>query len=149
MNWLRCGLMLAIPTLAACAATQPSPPAASSPTMAEAQDQLEKTYFAWFPEIATFYGVPESIAGAGYAARLSPRSPSDETAKRAEFRALLKALEESDDPTLSDTDLERRDVIAAMLRGALAPAAVVDYGAVFSDWGMWFVPYAVTQLSGP
>jgi uncharacterized protein (DUF885 family) len=141
--------MLTLPPLAACAATQQTLPAAPPLTMAEAQDQLEKTYFAWFPEIATFYGVPEAMAGADYAARLSPRSPADETAKRAEFGALLKALQEADDPSLPADDLERRDVIVALLRGALAPTDAVEYGAIFSDWGMWFVPYAVTQLSGP
>jgi uncharacterized protein (DUF885 family) len=149
MKWLRYVLTLAIAALAVCATAEELPAPVPQPTLAEAENHLAKTYFAWFPEIATFYGAPEAVAGAGYAARLSPRSPADEVAKRIEFGALLQALEEADDPYLSAADLERRDIIAALLRGALAPAGVVDYGAVFSDWGMWFVPYVVTQLSGP
>lgn len=149
MKWRRYVLIPVMAALAVAATAEESLTEAPRLTLAKAESQLEKSYFAWLPEIATFYGAPEAKAGAGYAGRLSPRSPADEAAKRAEFRALLRALEEADDPSLSADELERRDVIAALLRGALAPAGVVDYGAIFSDWGMWFVPYVVTQLSGP
>lgn len=149
MTSLRYSLLPAMAALAIGATAEESPSTAAPLTLAEVESRLGTTYFAWFPEIATFYGVPEALAGAGYGARLSSRSPADETAKRAEFKSLLVALDGIDDSSLSTGDHERRDVIASLLGGALAPAGVVDYGAIFSDWGMWFVPYVVTQLSGP
>jgi uncharacterized protein (DUF885 family) len=148
MACLRFALILATTTLWACGA--PSQPVAPErPTLADVEAKLERTYFAWFPEMATYYGVPESVAGEGYGARLSPRSPADEAVKRAEFRALLVQLQAVDDALLAGEERERRAVLLALLGGALAPAEVVEYGAIFSDWGMYFVPYAVTQLSGP
>ncbi len=122
---------------------------AGPPTLAELEDEVTRTYFSWFPEMATYYGVPESIAGPGLDSRLTPRAPADEAAKRAAFSGLLAKLGELDVASASPRDRVVHAVLETQLRSALAPAAVVEYGAIFSDWGMWFVPYVVTQLSGP
>jgi uncharacterized protein (DUF885 family) len=137
-------LLLAAALLSACAAA-PTPRTAAL----TAEDALTETYFRWSPEIASFYGVPAAVAGPGYAARLNPRSPEHEKAKRAEFRELLTRLEAASDASRPESERATTALLANQLRGALAPANTVEYGAVLSDWGMWFVPYPVTQLSGP
>jgi uncharacterized protein (DUF885 family) len=137
-------LLLAAALLSGCAAA-PTPRTAIVP----AEDALTETYFRWFPEIASFYGVPASVAGQGYAARLNPRSPEHEKAKRAEFRELLTRLDAASDASRAEPERATAALLANQLGGALAPADTVEYGAVLSDWGMWFVPYPVTQLSGP
>jgi len=53
-------LLLAAALLSGCAAA-PAPRIAVVP----AEDALTETYFRWFPEIASFYGVPASVAGQG------------------------------------------------------------------------------------
>jgi uncharacterized protein (DUF885 family) len=137
-------LLLSAALLSACAAA-PAPTIAVVPV----EDALTETYFRWFPEIGSFYGVPESVAGQGYAARLNPRSPEHEKAKRAEFRELLTRLDAASDASRPEPERATAALLANQLRGALAPADTVEYGAVLSDWGMWFVPYPVSQLSGP
>jgi uncharacterized protein (DUF885 family)/ketosteroid isomerase-like protein len=122
---------------------------AEAPSVAELESEITRTYFSWFPEIATFYGVPESVAGTGADGRLTPRAPADETAKRAAFRQLLARLGELDAASMTRRDQRVRAVLENQLQSALAPAGVVEYGAILSDWGMWYVPYVVTQLSGP
>jgi uncharacterized protein (DUF885 family) len=140
----RVTLLLAVALLSACAAV-PEPRAAAVPV----EDALTESYFRWSPEIASFYGVPASVAGPGYAARLNPRSPEHEQAKRAELRELLTRLEAAGDASRAEPERATAALLVNQLRGALAPADTVKYGAVLSDWGMWFVPYPVTQLSGP
>ena len=39
--------------------------------------------------------------------------------------------------------------MTALLDGALAPARVVSYGSAFGEYGVWFLPYAINQNSGP
>jgi uncharacterized protein (DUF885 family) len=140
-RWLQAGLL--------CTCMMGTPAFAEPPTLAEFERELSATYFSWFPEIATFYGVPEAVAGPGAGSRLTPRSPADEAAKRADFRSLLARLDEVDVASLNPSDQVTHAVLSTQLRGALAPAGIVEYGAIFSDFGMWYVPYVVTQLSGP
>ena len=128
-------LLLAAALLSGCAAA-PVPRTAAVPV----EDALTEAYFRWSPEIASFYGVPASIAGQGYAARLNPRSPEHEKAKRAEFRELLTRLDAASDASRAEPERAKAALLANQLRGALAPADTVEYGAVLSDWGMWFVP---------
>lgn len=137
-------LPLAATLLPGCAAA-PAPRTAAVPV----EQALAETYFRWFPEIASFCGAPAAIAGQGYAARLNPRSPEHEKAKRAEFRELLARLEAASDASRPESEGATAALLANQLRSALAPADTVECGAVVSDWGMWFVPYPVTQLAGP
>lgn len=70
-------------------------------------------------------------------------------AKLAEFRGVLARLDAASDASRAEPERATATLLANQLRGALAPADTVEYGAVLSDWGMWFLPYPVTQLSGP
>ncbi len=113
------------------------------------EEEITRAYFAHVPEMATYYGVPEEIAGPGLAGRLSQIAPQAEAAKRRAFRALIAKLEAVDLSSLSSRERVIHGVLLTQLESALAPARVVEYGSIFGDWGMWFVPYTVTQLSGP
>jgi hypothetical protein len=124
-------LLLAAALLSACAAA-PVPRTAT----VSVEDALTETYFRWSPEIASFYGVPASVAGQGYAVRLKPRSPEHEKTKRAEFRELLTRLDAASDASRTESERATAALLANPLRGALAPADTVQYGAVLSDWGM-------------
>ena len=119
------------------------------PTAVAVERELTATYFQWFPEMATYYSVDPAIAGPGSSTRLSPRTPADEVAKRAAFQRVLDRFGEVDVTSLSQSEQVFHAALEATLRGSLAPAEVVDYGTVFSAWGMWFMPYAVSQMGGP
>ena len=99
--------------------------------------------------MATYYSVDPAVAGPGSNTRLSPRTQADEVAKRAAFKRVLSRFGEVDVTGLSQSDQVFHAALEATLRGSLAPAAVVEYGTVFSAWGMWFMPYAVSQIGGP
>ncbi len=151
----RIALLLFSTVLFACSdpkpatAPQAAPPAADAPTLAEVEAEITRTYFTQLPEWATYYAASESIAGAGFGAKLTQRSPASEIARRAAFRDLLARLDTVDLAAASARDRTVHALLKTQLQSALAPADVVDYGAMLSDWGMWFVPYPVTQLSGP
>jgi uncharacterized protein (DUF885 family) len=119
------------------------------PTAAAVEGELTSTYFQWFPEMATYYSVDPAVAGPGSNTRLSPRTQPDEVAKRAALRRVLSRFGEADVTGLSQADQVFHAALEATLRGSLAPAEVVEYGTVFSAWGMWFMPYAVSQIGGP
>ena len=99
--------------------------------------------------MATYYGVPDAIAGTGLNGRLTKRGVTDEVNKREALRVLLSRLDSFDVTSASDRDRNLHALLTTQLRSALAPADVVEYGVALSDWGMWYVPYPVTQLSGP
>ena len=99
--------------------------------------------------MATYYSVDPALAGPGSNTRLSPRTQADEIAKRAAFKRVLNRFGEVDVTGLSQSEQVFHAALEATLRGSLAPAEVVEYGTVFSAWGMWFMPYAVSQLGGP
>ncbi len=99
--------------------------------------------------MATFYSVDAADAGKDSNRRLSPRSPADEVAKRAALEQVLERFGEVDTANLSPRERVFHDALETTLRGALAPAAVVDYGTIFSAWGMWYMPYAVNHMGGP
>ena len=119
------------------------------PTAADVERELTATYFHWNPEWATYYSVDPAVAGPGSSTRLSPRTQADEVAKRAAFKRVLNRFNEVEVSGLSQTDQVVHAALEATLRGSLAPAAVVEYGTVLSARGMWFMPYAVSQIGGP
>ena len=106
-------------------------------------------YFAMNPEMATYYGVPESVAGPGRDSQLGGLSPAAEAERRAIAAAIVAQLEAVDSTALNPREAIVHAVLLTQFRNASGPARVVDYGAVFSDYGNWFLPYPVTQLSGP
>ena len=126
-----------------------SAPVTAQASIAQLEADITRGYFSLLPEMATYYGVPEAIAGSGLHGRLTKRGVSDEVNKRDALRVLLSRLEAVDSASASDRDRNLHALLATQLRSALAPANVVEYGVALSDWGMWYVPYPVTQLSGP
>ena len=142
ITWFLAGLLCSSAFLAASV----SP---TRPTAADVERELTATYFHWIPEMATYYSVDPAVAGPGSSTRLSPRTPADEVAKRAAFKRVLNRFNEVDVSGLSQTGQVVHAALEATLRGSLAPATVVEYGTVLSTWGMWFIPYAVSQIGGP
>ncbi len=142
-------------TSVACTTPQPQPAPApdvaplATPTLADVEAEITRTYFTELPEWATYYAAGEELAGAGFDGRLTGRAPASEVARRTAFRALLAQLDAVDPASASNRDQTVHALLKTQLQSALAPANVVDYGAILSDWGMWFVPYPVSHLSGP
>ncbi len=126
-----------------------APESPARPTATDVEHDLTATYFHWFPEMATYYSVDPVVAGRGSGTRLSPRTQADEVAKRAAFKRVLQRFGEVDVTGLTPSGQVFHAALEATLRGSLAPAEVVEYGTVFSAWGMWFMPYAVSQIGGP
>lgn len=151
----RIALLLITTILFACSDRQPTPPpvvappTVAAPTLAEVEAEITRAYYTQLPEWASYYGASEDAAGTGFGAKLTERSPASEVARRAAFRALLAKLDTVDLAAASPRDRTVHALLKTQVQSALAPANVVDYGAMLSDWGMWFVPYPVTQLSGP
>ena len=139
ITWFLAGLLCSSAVVAAPA----------RPTADDVERELTSTYFHWFPEMATYYSVDPALAGPGSNTRLSPRTQADEVAKRAALKRVLNRFGEVDVTGLSQSEQVFHAALEATLRGSLAPAEVVEYGTVFSAWGMWFMPYAVSQLGGP
>lgn len=113
-----------------------------------AVDALTRGYFDENPEIATYFGAPEDIAP-GAAARLTERGVENEPARRAQMESLLAGLKAVDPAGLDKRRRVIHNSLVTVLDGALAPARLVDYGAVMSGYGVWFLPYAVNHNSGP
>ena len=139
-------ILTTVLTLGSVVATAASP---ARPTAAEVERELGATYFHWFPEMATYYGVDPAVAGPGSNTRLSPRTPADEAAKRAAMKRVLDRFGEVDVTGLKPSAQVFHAALEASLRGSLAPAGVVEYGTVYSAWGMWYMPYAVSHMGGP
>ena len=155
--------LLAFASLALVACAGPAPiasgtGAAPAPATAEADtaaaqfdaavDALAKGYFRAVPEGATYNGVPDALApGAG--ARLNDRSPAGEASRTAEMETLLAALKAVPTAALDENRRRVQATLVTVLDGALAPGRLVDYGTSFGAYGLWFLPYAVNQISGP
>ena len=140
-------------------ATSPAAPAVSTAEAAPSAEvaanfedvvaSVTRRYFAMNPEIATYYGVPESLAGPGRDAELSGLSPAAEAERRAIAADIVAQLEAVDSAALDTREAIIHSVLLTQFRNASGPAQVVDYGAVLADYGNWFLPYPVSQLSGP
>jgi uncharacterized protein (DUF885 family) len=141
-RWLLAGLLCSSGLVVVAAEAPRSTPA-------DAERELTATYFQWYPEMGTFYSVSAADAGPDFNRRLSPRSPADEAAKRAALKRVLERFAAADTTGAGPRDRVFHDSLETTLRGALAPAEVVEYGTVFSAWGMWFMPYAVNHMGGP
>ena len=149
LAFLVAGLLSGCSREPAAASTAPAPAALAPASMAKLEADITRGYFSLLPEMATYYGVPDAIAGTGLHGRLTKRGVTDEVNKREVLRVLLSRLDSFDVTSASDRDRNLHALLTTQLRSALAPADVVEYGVALSDWGMWYVPYPVTQLSGP
>jgi uncharacterized protein (DUF885 family) len=134
------------------AATQP----AADATVAEsadsafdrALDDMTRAFFFHNPEQATTYGVSEEVVPRT-AQRLKSRSPLGETGRREELRAALERMRAIDPADLTAGRPRTHAVVTNLIEGALAPAAVVDFGTTTDGFGFYFLPYTINQNSGP
>lgn len=150
---------------AGCSKAPPEHPAAEKPSSVSASQMpasetaasgfedvvasVTRRYFAINPEMATYYAVPEEIAGPGRDSELGGLSPAAEVQRRKVAAEIVDHLEAVDTTTLDTREAIIHSMLLTQFRNASAPGRIVDYGAVFADYGNWFLPYPVTQLSGP
>lgn len=113
-----------------------------------AVDALSHAYFGHVPEAATYNGAPDALAP-GARARLNDRSPAGDRARTAELEEVLAELRAIPADGLDDGRRRMQASLVTVLNGSLAPSRVVDYGASFAPYGLWYTPYALVQLSGP
>jgi len=111
--------------------------------------KLSQDYFALRPEIATYYGVPDDLAGQGISSRLTSYSPVGELERRDGLKSILDDLAGIDRTGLTDSQKISLDLIETEARAAYTPATLVDYGFVLGDYGVWFNPYVISHLTGP
>ncbi len=130
--------------LLACGGEKPTPQ-----TYTQQIQSLSSQYFSMRPEIASYFGVSEENAGEGVLSTLSDWSPEGEQARRKGYAELIKAIDALDKSTFSDTQLVSLNSIRTEMVNAYKPAEVVKYGSVLGEYGIWFLPYAVSHLSGP
>ena len=113
-----------------------------------ALDDMTRAFFYHNPEQATTYGVSELVVPRT-AHRLKSRSPLGETGRREELRAALERMQAIDPANLTAGRPRTHAVVTTLMEGALAPAAVVDYGTTVDGFGFYFLPYTINQNSGP
>ena len=113
-----------------------------------ALDDMTRAFFYHNPEQATAYGVSELVVPRT-AHRLKSRSPLGETGRREELRAALERMQAIDPADLTANRPRTHAVVTTLMEGALAPAAVVDYGTTVDGFGLYFLPYTINQNSGP
>lgn len=109
---------------------------------------ITQDYFALRPEIASYFGVNDAQAGAGIMSTLTDYSPTGETLRRSRIAAILTALEKFDTAPLSASEQVSLAAITSEMRGVRLPAQSVDYGTILGEYGIWFLPYSVSHLSG-
>jgi uncharacterized protein (DUF885 family) len=113
-----------------------------------ALDDMTRAFFYHNPEQATTYGVSELVVPRT-AHRLKSRSPLGETGRREELRGALERMQAIDPADLTANRPRTHAVVTTLMEGALAPAAVVDYGTTVDGFGFYFLPYTINQNSGP
>ena len=111
--------------------------------------QLAQDYFALRPETATYFGVPDEKAGAGTSSRLGNYSPVGEAQRRSGLSEMLDELAGIDETTLTDSQKISLQLVKTEAGNAYAPATLVDYGSVLGEYGVWFIPYVASHLTGP
>lgn len=109
---------------------------------------VSQDFFALRPEVATYYGVSDEVAGAGTLSRLGDYSPAGERARRAGVAAIVGKLEAMGKLALTNAETISLNAIKSEIEGALLPAQTVEYGQVLGEYGTWFLPYPVSHLSG-
>jgi uncharacterized protein (DUF885 family) len=111
--------------------------------------QLSQDYFALRPEIATYFGVPDKKAGAGVSSQLGEYSSAGEKRRRAGLKSILDELAGIDRASLTARQKISLQLVEIEAGNAYAPATLVDYGSVLGEYGVWFVPWVVSHLTGP
>ncbi len=122
---------------------------ATSPNFSEQMKALSQDYFQERPMIATLYGIPDSNAGKGIMSSLGHFDPASEARRRDMMKSILTKLDAIDINTLNDNQRLTFGLIKTEVSGAYLPASTVEYGSIVGEYGNWFLPYAVSHLSGP
>lgn len=112
-----------------------------------AVDQLTRSYYQQVPEAATYNGAPAEL-GSNADARFNDRSVAGDMARVVEMEKRLATLKATSADAASDEQRRVRATLITLFDGALAPTRVVDYGSSFDVYGIWYLPYAITQNSG-
>ena len=112
-----------------------------------AVDRLSRAYYEHVPEAATYNGAPDALAS-GADAHLNDRSVQGEAARVAEMEERLAELKAVPTDSLSADQQRTHATLVTLFEGALGPSRVVDYGSSFDVYGIWFLPYVITQNSG-
>lgn len=135
------------PAAAEPAASQPGAESADS-AFDRALDDMTRAFFYHNPEQATIYGVSELVVPRT-AHRLKNRSPLGETGRREELGAALERMLALDVSQLTGDRPRTHAVVTTLMGGALAPAAVAEFGTTIDGFGFYFLPYTINQISGP
>ena len=139
--------------LAACGGGEQAVPSAGNATTPNerfdrAVEQMTTAYFSHVPEAATQLGITdEMIPGAN--TRMMDRSVDGNIARNQAIEKALATLNSVDSTSLSAERQRTHAVLTTMFEGALSPSRVVDYGTTMGAWTAWFLPYSITQNSGP
>jgi len=113
-----------------------------------AVQQMSAAYFSHVPESATALGIPESEVP-GTSERMMDRSVTGNARRNEAFETALEGLKSVDAAALSPDRQRTYAVLVTLFDGALSPSRVVDYGTTAGAWSMWYLPYPITQNSGP
>ena len=113
-----------------------------------ALDDMTRAFFYHSPELATKFGVSELVVPRT-AHRLMSRSIQGETGRREELGAALERMQAIDPEDLTGDRPRTYAIVTTLMAGALAPAAVAEYGTTIDGYGFWYLPYTINQLSGP
>jgi uncharacterized protein (DUF885 family) len=128
--------------LFACAEKTPPPQAEFGADM----QSLALDYFALRPEVEYLYRVPDEVRGDTL---LTHYDPGSEVDRRRGSRALLSKIHDYHRQDLSDEQQLSLQLLETNLGNAVAPGRQVEYGSMLIEYGNWFIPYSVSQLSGP
>lgn len=148
--------------LALLACSEPAAPEASTPAQPQvaeqviaAEDQrfddalasITTEMFKLMPEVATFYNIPEDVAGGRYKDRFSTPGLAGYRESQ-DFQARSEDLLRSFDP--ADLSPERAEYLRVLLAGAEARNALYDLAeeAGYALAGGFNSPYIVTQIGG-
>jgi uncharacterized protein (DUF885 family) len=124
------------------------PEEAKTMDFAARMQAISEHYFALRPEIATYYGVPDELAGGRISGRLGDFSVAGEERRRAGLKAILDELDALSETPLTDRQRTSLDLVATIAGNAYVPAELVPWGSVLGEYGNWFSPYAVSHLTG-
>mgnify|MGYP000234675012 CR=1 FL=1 len=78
---------------------------------------VSRRYFAMNPEMATYYGVPESVAGPGRDSQLGGLSPAAEAERRAIAAAIVAGVRTADIAARGETWSTTAEMTDAILKG--------------------------------
>ncbi|HNP63089.1 MAG TPA: DUF885 domain-containing protein [Woeseiaceae bacterium] len=113
-----------------------------------ATQEMTVAFFSHVPEAATQVGLTDDIVP-GTSRRMMDRSIDGETARTGALERALQDLKAIDANSL-DPDRQRTHAMLTMLfDGMLSPSRVVDYGTTAGAWTLWYMPFVITQNSGP